>query len=43
VREEPAPFLYEQERITALTSRVVRDRVFRRIVVKAYDARCAIT
>lgn len=43
VREEPVPFLYEQERITALTSRVVRDRVFRRIVVKAYDARCAIT
>jgi putative restriction endonuclease len=35
--------LYEQERITTLTSRVVRDRVFRRIVVKAYDARCAIT
>jgi putative restriction endonuclease len=43
VREEPALFLYEQERITALTSRVVRDRVFRRIVVRAYDARCAIT
>lgn len=43
VREEPAPFLYEQERVAALTSRVVRDRVFRRIVVKAYDARCAIT
>lgn len=43
LREEPAPFLYEQERLTALTSRVVRDRVFRGIVIKAYDARCAIT
>jgi predicted restriction endonuclease len=26
-----------------LSSRIVRDRVFRRIVLRAYDARCAIT
>jgi putative restriction endonuclease len=45
LREEQAPFLYEQERdrVTALTSRLVRDRVFRQIVIRAYDARCAIT
>lgn len=45
VQEEQAPFLYEQERdrVTALTSRLVRDRVFRQIVIRAYDARCAIT
>jgi len=45
VREEPAPFVFEQERerVTALTSRLVRDRVFRRVVLKAYDERCAIT
>ncbi len=45
VREEQAPFLFEQEqdRMMALTSRPVRDRVFRRIVLKAYDERCAIT
>ena len=45
VQEEHAPFVYEQERdrVLALTSRPVRDRVFRRIVLKAYDERCAIT
>jgi putative restriction endonuclease len=43
LQEEPAPFLHEQQRITAITSRVVRDRAFRRTVVRAYDARCAIT
>jgi putative restriction endonuclease len=26
-----------------LTSRVIRDRVFRRIVLRAYDQRCAVT
>ncbi len=43
--EEQAPFDYEQERerVMALTSRVVRDRVFRRVVLRAYDARCAVT
>jgi putative restriction endonuclease len=45
VQEERAPFVYEQERdrVLALTSRSVRDRVFRRLVLKAYDERCAIT
>jgi putative restriction endonuclease len=45
VQEEQAPFVYEQERdrVLALTSRPVRDRVFRRVVLKAYGERCAIT
>jgi putative restriction endonuclease len=45
VQEERAPFVFEQERdrVAALTSRPVRDRVFRRVVLKAYDERCAIT
>ncbi|NVD40019.1 HNH endonuclease [Ensifer sp. HO-A22] len=40
-----APFLFEQERdrVTQLSSRIVRDRLFRRLVVQAYDKRCAIT
>lgn len=43
--EEQAPFVYEQERVrvSQLTSRVVRDRVFRRVVLQAYDQRCAVT
>ena len=43
--DEQAPFIYEQERerVSLLTSRVVRDRVFRRIVLRAYDQRCAVT
>jgi putative restriction endonuclease len=43
--DEHAPFIYEQERerISLLTSRPVRDRVFRRIVLRAYDQRCAVT
>jgi putative restriction endonuclease len=43
--DEQVPFTYEQERerLTALTSRIVRDRVFRRVVLKAYDERCAVT
>jgi putative restriction endonuclease len=43
--DEQAPFEYEQERerIIQLTSRPVRDRVFRRIVLSAYDERCAVT
>jgi putative restriction endonuclease len=45
VQEERVPFLFEQERdrVAALTSRPVRDRAFRRVVLKAYDERCAIT
>jgi len=45
VREEQAPFLAdgERERVGYYSSRIVRDRVFRRIVLEAYDCRCAIT
>ncbi|HEY0032265.1 MAG TPA: HNH endonuclease [Devosia sp.] len=45
VQEERASFVFEQERdrVLALTSRPVRDRLFRRVVLKAYDERCAIT
>jgi putative restriction endonuclease len=45
VREELAPFAFEQERdrVSRLTSRVVRDRAFRRVVLRAYDERCAVT
>lgn len=45
VREERVPFIIDEarERVSAIVSRVVRDRVFRRIVLKAYDERCAVT
>ena len=45
VHEERAPFLFEQERqrISAYTSRIFRDRVFRKVVLRAYGERCAIT
>jgi putative restriction endonuclease len=45
VREEPAPFLFdtERQRVDIYTSRPVRDRIFRRTVLDAYDSRCAIT
>lgn len=45
LREERTPYLFEQERdrVLQLTSRPVRDRVFRRVVLKAYDERCVIT
>lgn len=43
--EVPMPFRLEQERerVSSLTSRIVRDRVFRKIVLRAYDERCAVT
>ena len=43
--EEQAPFTFEvqRDRVDYLTSRLVRDRVFRTLVVEAYDCRCAIT
>jgi len=45
LQEERIPFFTEQERprITKLVSRIERDRVFRRVVLRAYDERCAIT
>lgn len=43
--KEQAPFKFEQQRdrVSLTVSRVLRDRVFRRIVLRAYDERCAIT
>ncbi|MEQ8322979.1 MAG: HNH endonuclease [Rhodospirillales bacterium] len=43
--EEQTPFIFEtdRQRVHQLTNRVVRDRVFRRIVLRAYDERCAIS
>lgn len=40
-----APFMFEEERVrvTRLSSRIVRDRLFRRLILQAYDKRCAIT
>lgn len=45
LREDRAPFIFEIERtrVANLGSRILRDRVFRRRVVTAYDARCAVT
>lgn len=45
LREERVPFVHEieRDRVAYLGSRLVRDRLFRRRVVTAYDARCAIT
>ena len=45
LQEEQPVFQLEQERsrVAYLSSRIVRDRIFRRIVLRAYDARCAIT
>jgi len=39
------PFAYEQDRdrVNYLGSRILRDRVFRRVVLRAYDQRCAVT
>lgn len=44
-KEEVAPFVYdfERDRISYLTSRPVRDRVFRSKILDAYDSRCALT
>lgn len=45
LREEQAPFApdLERERVAFYSSRIVRDRVFRKFVLEAYDCRCAIT
>jgi putative restriction endonuclease len=40
---EPFIFDQERERISSISNRLVRDRVFRKIVLDAYDCRCAIT
>jgi putative restriction endonuclease len=43
--ENQTPFQFEEqrERATFTVSRIVRDRVFRGIVLRAYDQRCSIT
>ncbi|HTR85637.1 MAG TPA: HNH endonuclease [Reyranella sp.] len=43
--EEPTPFTFEQtrERVSYLSSRISRDRIFRTTVLRAYGERCAIT
>jgi putative restriction endonuclease len=43
--EEQTPFAFDQqrERISVNLSRILRDRAFRRVVLRAYDERCAIT
>lgn len=45
IHEDRPPFQFEVERnrVANLGSRLVRDRLFRRRVVAAYDSRCAIT
>ncbi|MEQ8450230.1 MAG: HNH endonuclease [Nitratireductor sp.] len=43
IDEEQVPFEHERERVIQLTSRIVRDRVFRRVVLRAYGERCAVT
>jgi putative restriction endonuclease len=44
-QEAQTPFQFQQDRARAeyLGSRIVRDRNFRRVVLRAYDERCAIT
>lgn len=41
--QTPFQFESERERTDFLTSRIVRDRIFRKLVLQAYDQRCAIT
>ncbi|MCZ0732957.1 HNH endonuclease [Phreatobacter sp. AB_2022a] len=43
--EDQIPFQWgdEQDRMKALTSRYVRNAIFRKVVLRAYDERCAIT
>lgn len=43
--EEQSPFQFDEqrERVSFTVSRIVRDRVFRGIVLRAYDQRCAIS
>lgn len=45
LHEDAMLFAFEQDRtrVSTFTSRIVRDRVFRRVVLRAYDERCAIT
>jgi len=44
-QEEQDPFQFDEQRQRAnfTVSRIIRDRVFRQIVLKAYDQRCALS
>ncbi|MBI1202725.1 MAG: restriction endonuclease [Rhodopseudomonas sp.] len=44
-QEDHAPFQYDEQRnrTNFTVSRIVRDRVFRRVVLRAYEQRCAVT
>jgi putative restriction endonuclease len=41
--EQQVPFEIERERVAQLVSRPVRDRVFRTIILRAYDQKCGVT
>ncbi len=43
--EEQLPFRFDEQRdrVSLTVSRILRDRIFRRVVLRAYDERCAIT
>jgi putative restriction endonuclease len=42
--DQTAPILeQERSRVAILGSRIIRDRVFRKVVLRAYDERCAVT
>lgn len=43
--EEPSIFIFDdpRSRVNFVSSRIVRDRLFRTVVLKAYDERCAIS
>jgi putative restriction endonuclease len=45
LHDDQIPFVFEQirERASHLSSRILRDRIFRRTVLRAYGERCAIT
>jgi putative restriction endonuclease len=43
LREDQAPFEHTEERMRVLIGRAVRDRVFRRSVLRAYNSKCAVT
>jgi putative restriction endonuclease len=41
--QQQQPYEAVRDRVESLTSRIVRDRAFRQVVLKAYDERCAVT
>jgi putative restriction endonuclease len=43
--EQQAPFVFDQprDRASFTVSRIVRDRIFRRVVLRAYSERCAVS